>query len=71
MGNSLAVRLPKRLVEKRGLKSGDELDIIEASQQILAVQKLNRRKAARDRMAARRWTLPDGYRFDHDEAHER
>lgn len=70
-GNSLAVRLPKKLVETLKLEPGDELDIVEASQRILAVQKIDRRRAALDRMAARRWTLPEGYRFDRDEAHER
>lgn len=38
-GNSLAVRLPKTLVEKLKLKPGDELDIVEASRQMLAVGK--------------------------------
>jgi antitoxin MazE len=69
-GNSLAVRLPKKLVEELKLKPGDELDIVKASQRLLAVEKIDRRKAALERMAARRWTLPDGYRFDRVEAHE-
>jgi len=29
-GNSLAVRLPKALVEKLGLKEGDELNVVAA-----------------------------------------
>ena len=31
----------------------------------------NRRKAALDRMASRKWTLPPDYKFDRDEANER
>jgi antitoxin MazE len=31
----------------------------------------NRRRRALDRMAARNWTAPEGYRFDRDEANER
>jgi antitoxin MazE len=30
-----------------------------------------RRERALDNMAARKWTLPEGYRFDRDEANER
>ena len=30
-GNSLAVRLPKALVEELGLKEGDELNVVAAS----------------------------------------
>ena len=29
------------------------------------------RRRALQRMAARNWTLPEGYRFDRDEANER
>ena len=31
----------------------------------------SRRRRALDRMAARNWTAPEGYRFDRDEANER
>lgn len=70
-GNSLAVRLPKKLVEELKLKPGDELDVVEVSQRVLAVRKIDRRKAALERMAARQWMQPEDYRFDRDEAHER
>lgn len=70
-GNSLAVRLPKKLIEELKLRPGDELDIVEASQRMLAVTKNDRRKTALESMAARRWTPPDDCRFDRDEAHER
>jgi antitoxin MazE len=70
-GNSLAVRLPKKLVEALGLGAGDELAIVAASKEEIAVEKIDRRKHALDRMKARHWTLPEGYRFDRDEANER
>jgi antitoxin MazE len=70
-GNSLAVRLPKRLVEELGLASGDELAILAASKDVIVVEKVDRRQVALDRMKARRWTLPSGYRFDRDEANRR
>jgi antitoxin MazE len=70
-GNSLAVRLPKTLVEKMGLRAGDELNIVDVVERTLVVQKEDRRKAALERLASRNWTLPPGYKFDRDEANER
>jgi len=71
-GNSLAVRLPKALVERLGLKEGDELNVVAASQGVIEVEtRDDQRRRALARMAARRWTLPEGYRFDRDEANAR
>ncbi len=70
-GNSLAVRLPKALVEKLGLKAGDELAIVSAEDARIAVEKRDKRKAALARMAARKWTSPKGYRFDREDANAR
>ena len=70
-GNSLAVRLPKALVESIGLEAGDDLEIVEAGKDRIAVRKTDRRAEALARMAARTWTLPAGYRFDRQEANER
>ncbi len=70
-GNSLAVRLPKALVAKLGLQPGDKLDVVSASKEQLTVNKDERRKAALDRLAQTKWKLPDGYKFDRDEANER
>jgi antitoxin MazE len=70
-GNSLAVRLPKTLVEKMGLRAGDELNIVDVVERTLVVQKEDRRKAALERLASRNGTLPPGYKFDRDEANER
>jgi antitoxin MazE len=71
-GNSLAVRLPKALVDELGLKEGDELNLVAARNGTLEVEtKEDQRKAALERMAARNWTLPPDYQFDRDEANER
>jgi antitoxin MazE len=71
-GNSLAVRLPKALVEELGLKEGDELNVVAAKHDVIEIEtKEDQRRRALDRMAARNWTLPEGYRFDRDEANER
>ena len=70
-GNSLAVRLPRALVERMKLRPGDELDIVAAGERTIAVAKTERKAGALARMAARGWTLPDGYVFDRDEANAR
>ncbi len=70
-GGSLAVRLPKALVEKMGLSAGDKLDIVDVAERTLFVQKQDRRKAALERMASRNWTLLPDYKFDRDEANKR
>ncbi len=71
-GNSLAVRLPKALVDQLGLKEGDELNVVAASSGAIEVEtKEQRRQRALANMAARNWTLPEGYKFDRDEANER
>jgi antitoxin MazE len=71
-GNSLAVRLPKALVEQLGLKEGDQLNVVAARDGAIEVEtREDQRRRALERMAARNWTLPQGTRFDRDEANER
>jgi len=71
-GNSLAVRLPKALVDELGLKEGDELNVVAAGSGAIEVEtRQARRKAALERLASLNWTLPPDYKFDRDEANER
>ncbi len=70
-GNSLAVRLPKKLAEEMDLHDGDEIAIVKATKTQLEIEKIDRRKAALERRAQRNWKLPEGYKFDRDEINER
>ena len=70
-GDSLAVRLPKALVEKMGLRAGDELSIVDVVERTLVVEKEERRQAALEELASLNWILPKDYKFDRDEANER
>ncbi|MCY3731974.1 MAG: AbrB/MazE/SpoVT family DNA-binding domain-containing protein [Rhodospirillaceae bacterium] len=70
-GNSLAVRLPKSLVNDLGLKSGDELEIVSAKSSGIVVARDERRARAVARMRERALSLPDGYSFDRREANAR
>ena len=70
-GNSLAVRLPKKLVDALKLNAGDELDVVAASKGRVAVQKVDKRAEFLRQMEQFRIPLPEGYKFDRDEANER
>ena len=70
-GNSLAVRLPKALVEALGLKAGDEVDLTALPEGAIGVRKVDRGAEFLARMAEFNVRAPKGYRFDRDEANER
>ena len=70
-GNSLAVRLPKKLVDALKLSPGDELNVVEAAKGQIAVEKADKRAEFLKQMEQFRWPAPEGYKFDRDEANER
>jgi antitoxin MazE len=70
-GNSLAIGLPKDLVEALSLEAGDELEIVDASRWRFAVSKDGRGKKALERLASMRIELPADYKFNREEANER
>jgi len=71
-GDSLAVRLPKALVDQLGLKEGDELNVVAAGNGAVEVEtREDGRRRALERLAQRNWTLPPDYKFDRNEANER
>jgi antitoxin MazE len=73
-GNSLAVRLPKVLVERFGLKEGDEIDsesVEAALGATLSEEKERRRAEALDRIRNTRMSLPPDWKFERDEANWR
>lgn len=73
-GNSLAVRLPRHLAAKFGVKEGDPIDdatleAMLAAAQAAAIQA--RRDAAMKRIEERAFELPPDWKFDRDEANWR
>ena len=73
-GNSLAVRLPKELVDRFDLKEGTEIDTagIEAALEAEREDEVQRRREqALADIAAARWTLPPDWKFDREEANAR
>jgi antitoxin MazE len=73
-GNSLAVRLPREIVEKFGIREGDAIDtlgIISDLEAERAEQIQARRDAALAEIRKGRIELPSDWNFDRDEANWR
>jgi len=70
-GNSLAVRLPATVVDALDLKEGDQIEIHIAGARDFEVSRDRRREAALDRLRKLRRSLPAGFTFERDAAHER
>lgn len=70
-GNSLAVRLPRALVEALKLKEGDEIEITVAGPRRLEVSRDHSRAEALKSLRKFRGRLPKGFKFDREKAHAR
>jgi antitoxin MazE len=70
-GNSLAIRLPRSVVEVLGLKEGDSIEIHVADRRSFAIEKAPTSKQLLERLRKYRGWLPAGFRFDRLEANER
>jgi antitoxin MazE len=70
-GNSLAIRLPAAVVELLELKEGDEIEITIADRRRFDVSRKPSRAELVKRLRAFRGRLPDGFKFDRDEANAR
>ena len=70
-GNSLAVRLPKRVVEELELKEGDEIRLRRCGEAEISVEKVAQRLATLEYLKQFRGRLPAGFKFDREEANRR
>jgi len=70
-GNSLAVRLPRALVEALKLKEGDDIEITVAGARQFEVSRDRKREEALARLRKLRGLLPAGFKFDREEANAR
>lgn len=70
-GNSLAVRLPRDLVERLGLAAGDALTVVALDDGRVTLARDTRRADALARMQARKVRLPTDYLFDREASHTR
>ncbi len=70
-GNSLAVRLPSVVVEALDLNEGDHIKIDVAGARTFEVRKTPSNTELLARLRKFRGRLPNGFRFDRLESHER
>ena len=70
-GNSLAIRLPAAVVEVLELKEGDEIEITVTDRRTFHISRKASRADLLKRLRAFRGRLPDGFKFDRDEANAR
>lgn len=71
-GNSLAVRLPAKLIEELGLKEGDEIRLLPKAPGVLEVERPAQAGELLDELVRRfRGRLPVDFKFDRDEANRR
>jgi antitoxin MazE len=70
-GNSLAVRLPAAVVAAMDLKEGDHVDIHVVGTRAFEIEKRPDAKELLARLRKYRGRLPEGFKFDRIEAHER
>jgi antitoxin MazE len=70
-GNSLAVRLPRAVVEALGLSEGDQIELYVAGARSMGVARKPGRDELIERLRAFRGRLPADFKFDRDEANAR
>jgi antitoxin MazE len=70
-GNSLAIRLPRAVVEALKLKAGDEIEITVGAARHFAVARDRSREKALAGLRKFRGRLPAGFKFDREAANER
>jgi antitoxin MazE len=70
-GNSLAVRLPAKLVSELGLKEGDDIQLTASGDRQLDVSLEDSREQRIARMRELRVPWPEGYVFNREEANAR
>jgi antitoxin MazE len=70
-GNSLAVRLPKAVVDALDLKEGDQIEIRIARERVFEVSRDQSKPHALARLRKLRRPLPPGFVFDREEANAR
>jgi antitoxin MazE len=70
-GNSLAIRLPAKIVEALELREGDDIEVRVVQERIFEIAKRPGRQALIERLRAFRGKLPADFVFDRDDANAR
>ena len=70
-GNSLAIRLPARVVEALELKEGDDVEVRISGSRTFNIDRDRSRQEALAHIRGAQWELPPDWKFDRDEANAR
>lgn len=70
-GDSLAVRLPRELVERMRLAEGDEVDVTAVDLRSVGIAKPETQDAVLARLRALQRPAPPGFRWSREDASER
>jgi antitoxin MazE len=68
-GNSLAVRLPAKLMQELELKEGDDLEVEATGAKTFQLRKKMTREEAIEALKKLSFKLPDGYTFRREDAY--
>lgn len=69
--DALAVQIPDHLAKSLGLKEGDEVELtLKLGAEKPPISDEEREKIM-ERIRSQRWKLPEGWKFNRDEANER
>lgn len=69
-GNSLAIRLPAKIVAELGLKAGDKIEIVKASRERLEIDKQVAREEALRDLRKLRGLVPAGHRVTRKDSYD-
>jgi len=70
-GNSLAVRLPKKLVEELGIAEGDDLNVMSADPQTIVISKKDEKGEFILKLRVLQKPKPAGFVWNRDDANTR
>ena len=70
-GNSLAIRIPVEVATRLKLKEGDDVEITHVDTGALQIDRERTREEAIARIRSMQRPLPEGWKFNRDEANER
>jgi len=70
-GNSLAIRIPKDVVDALGLKVGDDIEVRAVDSRSLDISRSMTREEALKDLRRFRGMIPADFKFDRDEANAR
>jgi antitoxin MazE len=69
-GNSLAIRIPKDVVDALRLKKGDEIEVRLAGERTVEIAPDDRRARAIERLRQLARPLPPGWKFSREEIYD-